>query len=301
VSDEPDIEALRKAYVADVTEVRRARPKARSVRQVETAQTSDMTVEDLDRILIEAATFESTARLLLDILGDQDAPAALRLVAIERLGGAAFQPTRFAPFRAEFVERLRDLAVSDDRELRHRALDRLSLDDDPVAQQLLRESLEGSRKPLVPAATAARFLARDEHGAAAPLFRELARTGAPRVREQALRALATDPRSVELLATISSDKSERTAVREIAAMSLKAASPERFADVARDMVLDDGEDEHLRTTALSAIAVTPAAGDAVDGEAFRADLERIKGETASRSLKTSIDRFSESRAPEPPE
>ena len=106
---------------------------------------------------------------------------------------------------------------------------------------------------------------------------------------------------MELLATISSDKSERTAVREIAAMSLKAASPERFADVARDMVLDDGEDEHLRTTALSAIAVTPAAGDAVDGEAFRADLERIKGETASRSLKTSIDRFSESRAPEPPE
>ena len=90
-------------------------------------------------------------------------------------------------------------------------------------------------------------------------------------------------------------------MRELAAMSLKAASPERFADVARDMVLDEAEDEHLRTTALSAIAFTPGAGDAVDDDRFRDDLERIKGETASRSLKTSIDRFSEAREPKPPE
>ena len=97
------------------------------------------------------------------------------------------------------------------------------------------------------------------------------------MREQALRALAADPESVELLAAISSDKTERTAVRELAAMSLKAASPERFADVARDMVLDEDEDEQLRTTALSAIAFTPEAGDAVDDDAFRDDLDRIKG------------------------
>ena len=51
------------------------------------------------------------------------------------------------------------------------------------------------------------------------------------------------PESVELLATISSDKTERTAVRELAAMSLKAASPTRFADVARDIVLDEQEDD----------------------------------------------------------
>ena len=128
---------------------------------------------------------------------------------MERLGGAAFQPVRFAPFHAEFVERLRDLAVSDDKQLRYVALDRLTLDDDEVGKRLLRESLEGSRKPLVPPATATRFLARDEHGDAAPLFRELALTGSARVREEALRALAADPESVDLLAAISADKTER--------------------------------------------------------------------------------------------
>ena len=301
MSDETDIEGLRKAFVTELTQERRARPKARTARQVEASRSAEMTEQDLEQVLLDAETFESTARLLLDILGDESAALSLRLIALERLGGAAFQPVRFAPFHAEFVERLRDLAESDHKELRHMALDRLSLDNDEVGQRLLKESLGGTRKPLVPAATAARFLARDEHGDSAPLFRDLARTGGARVREQALRALATDPGSVELLASISSDKTERTAVRELAAMSLKAASPERFADVARDMVLDESEDEHLRTTALSAMAFTPGAGDVVDDDRFRENLERIKGETASRSLKTSIDRFTEAREPKAPE
>lgn len=250
MSDDNDIEALRKSYVEELTEVRRATPKPRSARQVKAALTTEMTEGTLETNLVEADTFETAMRVLLDILADETAAPELKLTALERLGAATFQPVRFAPFHAEYLERLRELAVSDDKELRHMALDRLSLENDEVGQRLLRESLEGTRKPLVPAATAARMLARDEHGDAAPLFRELARTGSGRVREEALRALAADPESVELLATISTDKTERTAVRELAAMSLKAASPTRFADVARDIVLDDKEDMHLRTSAL---------------------------------------------------
>jgi hypothetical protein len=296
VSD--DIEDLRKAYVEEVTEERRARPKPLSARRVSAARSREMSDEQLETMLVDADTFETAVRLLLDILADETAPAEQKLRAIERLGGAAFQPVRFAPFHAEFVERLRELAVSDDKQLRFLALDRLTLDDDEVGKQLLRESLEGTRKALVPAATATRFLARDEHGDAAPLFRELARTGSARVREEALRALAADPESVDLLSEISTDKTERPKVRELAAMSLKAASPEAFAQVAHDLVIDDDEDDTLRTTALSALAFTPEAGDAVAGEAFDAHLDRIKGETSSRALRTSIDRFTKSRAPE---
>jgi HEAT repeat protein len=111
-----------------------------------------------------------------------------------------------------------------------------------------------------------------------------------------LRALAVDPESVDLLATISSDKTERPAVRELAAMSLKAASPERFADVARELVLDESEDERLRTTAMSAIALTPEAVGALDAGTFGAELPTVKSATSSRSLKASIDRFTESQA-----
>ncbi|MEU1972554.1 HEAT repeat domain-containing protein [Microbacterium sp. NPDC019599] len=301
MADESDIEQLRKAYVEELSEVRRARPRALSARSIERARTPDMSQEQLDTMLVDADTFETAVRLLLDILADESASIEQKTTAVERLGGAAFQPTRFAPFHAEFVERLRDLAVSDDKGLRYLALDRLTLDDDEVGKRLLREGLEGARKPLVPPATATRFLARDEHGDAAPLFRELARTGSARVRVEALRALAADPESVELLAEISSDKSESAKVRELAAMSLKASSPERFAHVAREMVVDEKEDDKLRSAALSALAFTPEAAAAIDAEALDEDLGRMKDATASRSLKTSIDRFSQSREQTPPE
>jgi hypothetical protein len=293
-----DIEALRKEYLTELNEERRAQPKlSAAARRAHTAKPAEMTEVDLDRMLVDVATFEIAARLLLDVLADPDASAALRVTALQRIGGAAFQPVKFAPFHAEYVERLRELALSDDKELRATALDQLTLMRDEVGQRLVRESLEGTRKPLIPAATAARMLARDEHGDAAPLLRELARSGAPRVREQALRALAVDPESVDLLARISSDKTERAAVREVAAMSLKAASPERFADVARELVLDESEDERLRTTAMSAIALTPEAVGALDADAFGAELQNVKSATSSRSLKASIDRFTQSQAP----
>lgn len=292
-----DIEAMRKDYVAEVTQVRKARPRAIGARGVADALTPDLTQDDLEAVLVDAETFESAMRMLLDLLADDSAASDLKLTALERLGAATFQPVRFAPFHAEYVERLRNLALSDAKELRHMALDRLSLENDEVAQGLLREGLEGTRKPLVPAATAVRFLARDEHGNAAPLFRDIARGGKGRARDEALRALAADNESVDLLASISSDKSERTTVRELAAMSLKAASPTRFASVARGMVLDGDEDDALRTSALSAVAHTPEAADLVDDDEFRAQLDRIKSNTRSRGLKTSIDRFSQSRVP----
>ena len=88
-------------------------------------------------------------------------------------------------------------------------------------------------------------------------------------------------------------------MRELAAMSLKAASPERFADVARDLVLDDQEDDGLRTAAMTALSFTPEAAGALDPESFDDHLERVKDATASRSLKSSIDRFTQTRAPGP--
>ncbi|WP_243076533.1 hypothetical protein [Microbacterium sp. SS28] len=294
-----DIEALRKSFVDDVTGAKRAGSAASAgvsfTRGI--SRGGDGLLGGEADEAEEPETFESAMRVLLDVLADDAAVPEQKIIALERLGAAAFQPQRFAPFHAEFVERLRALALSDDKRLRLLALDRLTLEDDDEGKRMLRESLEGTRKPLVPAATAVRLLARDEHGDAAPLFRELARSGPVRVREESLRALAADAESVDLLAEVSSDKSESARMREVAAMSLKAASPERFAQVARELVLDEQEDDRLRATALSALAFAPEAADALDGEAFEPELEGIREATASRALKTSIDRYAQSRAP----
>jgi len=291
-----DIEALRKALVDQVAGDRRAG----STPTGGVSFTRGITVPS-DGLLGDEAeepeTFESAMRVLLGVLADDAVPAQQKATAINRLGAAAFQTERFAPFHAEFVERLRDLAVGDDKELRLLALDRLTLEDDEVGKGLLRESLEGSRAPLVPPATATRLLARDEHGDAVPLFRELARSAPAHVREEAVRALAFDPESADLLASISSDRSEPNKVRELAGLSLKAVAPERFAQVARDVVLDDDEDDRHRTATLSTLTVTPEAAAAPGADAFRDELDRVKERSSSRALKSSIDRFAQARAP----
>src|SRR5437868_3165809 len=94
-----------------------------------------MTESELEKTLVETDTFEDAVRLLLDILADESAPPRLRLTALQRLGAATFQPVRFAAFRAEFLERLRQLAESPHKELRLAALDRLSLVKDDVGQR----------------------------------------------------------------------------------------------------------------------------------------------------------------------
>jgi hypothetical protein len=295
-----DIEALRKAFVKEVTGSRRAgsAPAAGVSFTRGITPASDGLLGDEPA---EAETFESAMRVLLDLLADDSAPTEQKATAIDRLGAAAFQPDLFAPFHAEFIERLRDLAVADDKQLRLLALDRLTLEDDEVGKSLLRESLEGTRTSLVPPATATRLLARDEHGDAVPLFRVLAQSGQVPVREEAIRALASDPESADLLAGICADKSEPNKLRELAGLSLKAVDPARFAQVARDVILDDDEDDRLRTATLSALTVTPEAAAGAGADAFRDDLERVRERSSSRALKSSIDRFAEGRAPQTPE
>jgi len=290
-----DIEALRKAFVEEVTGSRRAG----SAPAGGVSFTRGIALPS-DGLLGEEAeapvTFESAMRVLLDLLADEAAPAEQKVIAIDRLGAAAFHPDRFGPFHAEFIERLRDLAVDRDDELRLLALDRLTLEDDEVGKRILRESIEGSRAPLVPSETATRLLARDEHGDAVPLFRVLAQNGPVRVREEAVRALASDPESADLLASICADRAEPNRIRELAGLSLKAVAPERFAEVARDVILDDEEDDRLRTATLSALAVTPEATAAAGADAFDDDLARLKERSSSRALRSSIDRYAQSRS-----
>ncbi len=280
MSDPVDIEALREKYLDEL--------------EAAAAEGGGASFEDggIETRSLDPDAFADTVRAQLDLLGDESAPTDQRLAALRGLAAAAFQPRDFAPFHAEFVETLRRVATGRSKQVRLAALDQLTLLDDPEGNRMLRDSLERPRGLLVPDATAVRLLARNDHGDDAPRFRELARTGTAQVRVEAVRALASDPQSTDLLAEISSDKREKTALRQSAALSLKALSPERFADVARSVVLDDDDDDRLRTVAMSAITHTAAVTEAVGGAASLSDdLRDAHAKTGSRALRREIDRF----------
>jgi hypothetical protein len=211
-----------------------------------------------DALSLHASGREASTRDAMDLLADDAAGVEPRLRALAFLDAATFDPVAFASYEAGFAATLQRLATHQEQALRLAALERLALLADPLAQTLLAESLSGKRQALVPQAKAVQLLGMDAHGGAHPLLRKLATTAKGKVREEALRSLAGDPKAASLLARVGGDKTESRSVREIAAMSLKNAAPARFASLARKMVLDENEDRRLRATAMSAIAHTEA-------------------------------------------
>ncbi|MEA3065895.1 MAG: hypothetical protein QOJ27_2347, partial [Sphingomonadales bacterium] len=230
-------------------------------------------------------------RVLLDILADPRLGPLSRLAAMRQLGAAQFHPVRFAPFHAEFIDRLRKAALDDDADIRTAVLDRLTLTNDPEAQRLLREGLENAGKSLVSTAKAIQLLARDDHGSGLTIFRDLAAKGSGKVREEALRALVGDAESTSLFERLAADKDEDGSIRHIAMTNLRNVSVERFAEVARKVVLDHDDDDKLRAAAVSAIAHTSEVAKAVVTPHFANALESIASITKSRALKSSIGQF----------
>jgi HEAT repeat protein len=290
-----DIEALRKEYLAEIQAAEA--PAALSAKAV--ADYVDSEQPDEARLCEMIATlpvdrdhYEQGLRTLLDILGNEGLGIETRLCALRQLNAAEFEPVEFGPFHPEFIDLLRRLALHADRKIRLAALERLTLTNDPEAQKLLRESLEKDGKTLIPDAKAIQLLARDDHSSDLPTFRTLAANATGPVREQALRALANDSRSASLFEALASDKDEKISIRSIAQTNLKNTSTPRYAAMARKLVLDDEEDDKLRAAAVSAITHTKAIADRVVTPRFASKLESLASSTKSRSLKSSIRRFS---------
>lgn len=292
-----DIEAHRQQCLAELeAAVSPARTRAGELAPTaRTARTESHMIETIDSLSLRTDDFNDSAAALLDILEDETVSSAARLAALRKLAGAEFRPHRFEPFAARFVDIQRKLATHKDRDLRMTVLEHLALASDRVAQKLLREGLLGQRKPLAPTAKAIQFLAQDDHASARALFRDLARSGKGQVKEEALRALAGDKRSADLLESVAADRSEKPQVRQVAAMSLKEASPSRFAKLARQLALDDSDDDTVRAAAVSGLAYSPAGAGLIGNAKFAKDLEAAGSATKSRALKESIRGFARSR------
>lgn len=295
-----DIEALRKQYLAELkADTAGAAPPASAETLAEYAASAgrdDVKMcEMIGSLALDKENYAESVRALLDILGNAAIGAVARLAALRQLGSAEFHAVRFAPFHADYIALLRRLAVDEDRELRAAALERLTLTNDPEAQKLLREGLEKVRKPLLPDAKAVQLLARDDHGSGTAIFRDLAANATGRLREQALRALASDSKSAALFERIAADKDEKTPIREIAALNLRNASAARFAKLARKLVLDDQNDDRLRAAAVSAITHASDVASLLATPRFANALKSVGEATKSRTLKSSIKRFAKAR------
>lgn len=256
--------------------------------QEQSARDSDALAERIGRLTLQPDCFDETVKLLLTIVRDRKLPVQVRVAAVQRLSAAKFLTNCFEPFHADYIEAMRELATDGSARVREAALERLTLNGDRFAQKLIRESLAEGGKPLLRGEKAVQLLARDDHAAARPLFRELAEKGTGKIREEALRALASDPRSAAMLESVASDKKEASSVRRSAQAGLKGASPPRFAKLAEKLILDKDEDDQLRAAAAIAVAHTQDIRDRLSKPKFAEAVAALDDSATSRTLRKSV-------------
>lgn len=195
---------------------------------------------------------------LIAVLDDGTAAAVVRRAALAELAALSFAVADFAPYTAQYRIALRAAATDPDPALAEDALEVLALGKDEYAQRILVSGLEDPGSATIPPVRALQLLGNDLHSGQYPLLRRIATTaGDIDERIAALRLLAADSDSTELLQRIVVDRSEDVAARTTSAVALNAADPGAFAAAARDIVLDPDDDDDLRAVCLTALAVAP--------------------------------------------
>lgn len=232
---------------------------------------------------------------LLATLRNEHESASARLAALHDLLAVRFLGARFARYNAEFLATLREIVrPGTDRELCEAALEVLAVEKDATAQELLRRGLTDPQAALVSPAKALQFLAYDDHAGVADLARDIfQRTTDTDTKEEALRLLASDPKSANLFAGLLKDKSQPRSIRALSATGLHYLDPKAFAEAARTIVPDSQDYDDIRATVVGALAHVADPQNIPKDQDFVKRVEELGAKSASANVRSAVGRFME--------
>ncbi|MEA2760380.1 MAG: hypothetical protein QOH65_2993 [Methylobacteriaceae bacterium] len=287
-----DVKDYRQAYERELT-AGSSRAKAAAPASAAAAAPHAAAIDEISRVPQERDQLPTKIPSLIATLRDQNVATPIRQAALRALRAVAFLAELFAPFRAEFLDALRQIAKPDtDQQLRQDALEILSAEKDPYAQDLLKKGLENEQDSLVPAVKALQFLRNDDHGNFVDIARDVfqkAQDVATKVA--ALRIMATDAKSRGLLEQLLQDKTQPQALRTLSATGLHFLDPQKFAEVAQKIILDKSDFEDIRATALGALANAPDHQHLFHDTAFIDAIKKLGSEGPLQNLHSAVGRF----------
>jgi HEAT repeat protein len=223
---------------------------------------------------------------LLKLLPDQSEPEELRLAALGVLQQSSFQVASAGGDRPEYLAVLRSVVDDPSPDIRRRVIGVLAREKDEYVQRRLVEGLEDPSKALVPAAKAIQFLGYDVHAEYFPLLRRIV-SKPPNLaaKREAVRLLSSDPASKDLLTQLLGDRSESRDVRNLSAIALQSVAPAEFHQQAKDIALDDSEDDQLRTAVVTALTHFSDADSLREDGEFTQRMQRLRTQSKSPQLK----------------
>jgi hypothetical protein len=229
---------------------------------------------------------------LLELLRDADAPENRRTEILKAMQRIDFRMALLPAKRADYLATLRSIIDDPGTKLRQRAIGILAREKDEYVQRRLLEGLEDPSEALVPPEKAIQALSYDVHAEYFPLLRRMVEDPPnDAARKEAVRLLAADPSSTDLLLALLNDKRESSDVRTTSAIALQAVAPTEFQEQARRVVLDDDEDDQLRAVSISALShfANPTALRE-DAELTRR-VEQLGAESASQDVQKASEAY----------
>jgi hypothetical protein len=249
---------------------------------------------DIQRVPSASSDFGVNIPALIATLRNDAELTVVRLAALRTLRTTAFLGEKFAPFRADFLEALRHLTQPGiDPQLCKDALSFLAAEKDATAQDQLRRGLQEPSSALVSPATALQLLGFDDHANLAEIATQVFHKAADDLaaKEAALRLLATDAKSQDLFANLLQDKSQPRSLRALSATGLNFLNPQKFAELAENIVKDHSDFEDIRASALGALVNTPLHQVVRDNAGFLDEVKNLSAQTPFDNLRAAAGRF----------
>jgi hypothetical protein len=246
----------------------------------------------LRRLAISVCDDPAEFKRMLKLVRDSSEPPPVRLAAIEALQASSFQELKFKPYRAAYVAALRAVATDPDFHIRRRVLGFLMRGKDGYAQKLLLGGLRNPEKALLPPEKALQLLGYDMHAEVYELARAMVKKPPNEAAKvEALRLLAADAKSAPVFAKILRDKGESTRARQVSASALHTLAPQALQEHAREIVLDEAENEEMKATSLTALTHFGDEDAVAKDKTLRKRVDRLKKSGKSKSVKESAKRF----------
>jgi HEAT repeat protein len=255
-------------------------------------------IEALDGISIEVGENHDLIDIVLGLVSDESEPPLLRRATLRLLQQSSFRTILFQPKRAEYLAVLRKIIDDQDAQLRLPAIEILAVAKDEYLQRRLIEGLQDPALALVPPEKALEFLSYDVHAEYYPILREIIENPPSlEAKREAVRLLSSDPTATDVLVHLLRDKGEDEEVRKISAAALQTVAPGEFEAQARQIVLDDEEDDDLRAISISALDYFGDKERLSHDEAFIKQIEQLGSrqagelESSPTELQRAADRF----------
>jgi hypothetical protein len=208
----------------------------------------------LTKVPLAVCESDASLQAMLKILRNKDEAIDVRLTTLQAIQAASFSVVAFESCRADYLAALREVATDANPELRQRALGMLAREKDGFAQKKLLEGLKNPEKALVSPEKALQLLSYDVHADAYQVARSMVNKPPNALaKREALRLLAADASAAPVFEKILRDKEEPLDLRQISASALHSMKPEKLQAHARELLLDNTEEEGIQAISLTAL------------------------------------------------